>query len=108
MRSLGEESDTEVKFGQYKFYTNSEPHSEYLVDIYNWHDVLKKEKSETLDLWVKNSVPDLTFTKDTNYGETSTKWPANLQVWGHDRRNESQRWWTNPHASIGRYSRSDT
>ena len=73
MRSLGEESDTEVKFGQYKFYTNSEPHSEYLVDIYNWHDVLKKEKSETLDLWVKNSVPDLTFTKDTNYGETSTK-----------------------------------
>jgi hypothetical protein len=46
------------------------------VDIYNWHDVLKKEKSETLDLWVKNPVPDLTVTKDTNYGETSTKWPA--------------------------------
>jgi hypothetical protein len=77
LRSLGDGSDTEVKFGEYKFYTNSEPTSEHLVDIYNWHDVLKKEKSEKLDLWIKRTVPDLTITKETNYGEMSTKWPAN-------------------------------
>jgi hypothetical protein len=77
VRSLGDGSDTEVKFGEYKFYTNSEPTSEYLVDIYNWHDVLKTEKSEKLDLWIKRTVPDLTITKDTNYGERSPKWPAN-------------------------------
>jgi hypothetical protein len=76
LRSRGDERDAEVKFGEYKFYTCFDSTSQNLVDIYNWHDVLKKEKSEKLDLWMKRKVPDVTVTKDTNDGERTTKWPT--------------------------------
>jgi hypothetical protein len=66
LRSLQDDNDTEVKFGKYKFYTSSDTSNESLVDIHNWHDVLKKEKSEKRDLWIKRTVPDFTITKDTN------------------------------------------
>jgi hypothetical protein len=68
VRSLQDGNDTEVKFGEYKFYTSSEASNESLVDIHNWHDVLKKETSEKRDLWIIPTVPDFTITKDTNDG----------------------------------------
>jgi len=71
LRSLGDGSDTEVKFGEYKFYTVSEASGERLVDIHNWHDTLKKEKSEKLDLWIRRAVPDVTVTEDASDGVTN-------------------------------------
>lgn len=71
LRSLGNGGDTEVKFGEYKFFTVSEASGERLVDIHNWHDTLKKEKSEKLDLWIKRTVPNLTITRDASDGVTN-------------------------------------
>jgi hypothetical protein len=77
LRSLGDGSDTEIKFGEYKFYTSPESSDEYLVDIHNWLDILMKEESEKLDLWIKRVVPDLTITEDTKDGELNTKGSTN-------------------------------
>jgi hypothetical protein len=73
LRSLGGGGDTEVKFGEYKFYTVSEASGERLVDIHNWHDTLKKEKSEKLDLWIRRIVPNLTITRDASDGVTNVE-----------------------------------
>jgi hypothetical protein len=78
LRSLGDGSGTEVKFGEHKFYTVSEASGEHLVDIHNWHDTLKKEKSEKLDLWIRRTVPNLTVTRDAsdeaiNVGDTNDR-----------------------------------
>jgi hypothetical protein len=69
LRSQRDDNDTQIKFGEYKFYTSPEANNESLVDIHNWHDVLKKETSEKRDLWIKGTVPDFTITEDTNNGE---------------------------------------
>jgi hypothetical protein len=66
LRSLGDSGDGDVKFGEYKFYTVSEASGERLVDIHNWHDTLKKEKSEKLDLWIRRAVPNVTITRDVS------------------------------------------
>jgi hypothetical protein len=68
LRSLGDGGDTTIKFGEYKFYTVSEASDERLVDIHNWHDTLKKEKSEKLDLWIRRTVPNVTITRDAKDG----------------------------------------
>jgi hypothetical protein len=72
LRSLGDDGDSEVKFGKYKFYTVSEASDECLVDIHNWHDTLKKEKSEKLDLWIRRAVPNVTVTGDASDGARGT------------------------------------
>ena len=77
MRSLGGDSSAEVKFGEYKYYTTSEASTESLVDIHNWHDTLKKERSEKLDLWIKRTVPGLTITRDADNREISIEGVSN-------------------------------
>jgi hypothetical protein len=78
LRSLGDGGDTEVKFGEYKFFTVSEASGERLVDIHNWHDTLKKEKSEKLDLWIRRTVPNLIITTDTSDGATNVEGTTDL------------------------------
>lgn len=78
LRSLGDDGDSEVKFGKYKFYTMFEASDECLVDIHNWHDTLKKEKSEKLDLWIRRTVPNVTVTGDTSDGVTNARGTTDL------------------------------
>ena len=78
LRSLGDDGDSEIKFGKYKFYTVSEASNERLVDIHNWHDTLKKEKSEKLDLWIRRAVPNVTITGDASDGVLNARGTTDL------------------------------
>jgi hypothetical protein len=78
LRSLGDDGDSEVKFGKYKFYTASGASDECLIDIHNWHDTLKKEKSEKLDLWIRRTVPNVTVTGDASDGAINARGTTDL------------------------------